>query len=66
MMKISNRKVWWVDKAVWVMLLAYIIGIAFIYIEGNEANLFAFLNTMTLLFILGMLIAIAYMLAMKE
>lgn len=61
-----NKKVWWIDKAVWVMLLAYVIGIAFLYLEGNEANLFAFLNTLTLLFILGMLIAIAYLMAMKE
>jgi hypothetical protein len=62
----SNKKVWWIDKAVWVMLLAYVIGILYLYVADKEANLFAFLNTMTLLFILGMLIAIAYMLAMRE
>ena len=61
-----NKKVWWIDKAVWVMLLAYVIGIVFLYLEGKEANLFGFLNTMTLLFILGMVIAIAYLIAMKE
>ena len=61
-----NKKVWWIDKAVWVMLLAYIIGIAFMYLEGKQANLFSFLNTLTLLFILGMVIAIAYLIAMKD
>ena len=62
----QNKKVWWIDKAIWVMLVAYVTGIAFIYLEGNEANLFPFLNTMTLLFILGMIIAIAYMIAMRD
>jgi amino acid transporter len=61
-----NKKVWWIDKAVWVMLLAYIIGILYTYVADKQANLFAFLNTMTLLFILGMVIAIAYLIAMKE
>jgi hypothetical protein len=65
-MKTSNKKVWWLDKATWVMLLAYVIGILYLYVAGSEDNLFAFLNTMTLLFILGMLIAIAYMIAMRE
>jgi hypothetical protein len=65
-MKHKNRKVWWIDKAVWVMGLAYLIGMAFLYIEGKEANLYMFLNTVTLLFILGMLIAIAYLIAMKN
>jgi ABC-type transport system involved in cytochrome c biogenesis permease subunit len=62
----KNRKVWWIDKAVWVMLVAYIAGIAFLYLEGKEESLFAFLNTMTLLFMLGMIIAIAYMVAMRD
>jgi high-affinity Fe2+/Pb2+ permease len=61
-----NKKTKWIDKAVWVMLLAYIIGILYLYIVGKQANLFIFLNTMTLLFILGMLIAVAYMIAMRE
>ncbi|MBW2965451.1 hypothetical protein KY363_08395 [Candidatus Woesearchaeota archaeon] len=62
---VHNRKVWWIDKAVWVMLLAYIIGILLLYVEDRQESLFAFLNTMTLLFILGMLIAVAYLIAMK-
>ncbi|MFC1741802.1 hypothetical protein ACFL3V_04675 [Nanoarchaeota archaeon] len=61
-----NKNVWWLDKAVWVMLLAYIIGIVFTYLEGNQDNLLNFLNTMTLMFILGILIAIAYLVAMKS
>ncbi|MBW2971625.1 hypothetical protein KY359_01185 [Candidatus Woesearchaeota archaeon] len=61
-----NKKVWWIDKAVWVMLLAYIIGILYTYIADKQENLFVFLNTMTLLFILGMVIAIAYLIAMRE
>ncbi len=62
----ENKKVWWVDKAVWVMLVAYIAGIVFLYVQDQQANLYLFLITVTLLFILGMLIAIAYMIAMKE
>jgi len=62
----SNKKVWWIDKAVWVMLLAYVIGILYLYVSGKEANMFSFLDTMTQLFILGMIIAIAYMLAMRD
>lgn len=62
----SNKKVWWIDKAVWVMLLAYAIGIISLYIQGKQDNLFLMINTMTLLFILGMLIAIAYLIAMKD
>jgi hypothetical protein len=61
-----NKKVWWIDKATWVMGLAYLIGIAFLYLEGKQASLFNFINTLTLLFILGMVIAIAYLIAMKE
>ena len=61
-----NKKVWWIDKAVWVMLLAYMIGIISLYIQGKQDNLFILVNTMTLLFILGMLIAIAYLIAMRE
>jgi hypothetical protein len=62
----NNKKVWWIDKAVWVMLLAYAIGIISLYIQGNQDNLFLMINTMTLLFILGMLIAVAYLIAMKD
>ncbi len=65
-MKVSNKKVWWIDKAVWIMFLAYIIGILLSYVSGRQENLFLMLNTMTLLFILGMLIAIAYLIAMRE
>ena len=62
----KNKKVWWIDKAVWVMLLVYIIGIGYTYLMDKQANMFLFINSVTLLFILGMLIAIAYLLAMKD
>lgn len=62
----NNKKVWWIDKAVWVMLLAYAIGIISLYVQGKQDNMFLLINTMTLLFILGMLIAVAYLIAMRE
>jgi len=65
-MKQSNKKVWWIDKSVWVMLLVYVIGIGFLYLQGKQDNLFIFINTITLLFILGMVIAIAYLIALRD
>jgi len=65
-MKQSNKKVWWIDKSVWVMLLVYVIGIGFLYLQGKQENLFIFINTITLLFILGMVIAIAYLIALRD
>jgi hypothetical protein len=65
-MKPKNKKLQWLDKTLWAMLAVYIIGIAYLLIRNMQANLLLFVNTITLLFILGLLAFIAYMLAMRE
>lgn len=62
----KNKKLQWLDKTLWAMLAVYIIGIAYLLMKNMQANLLLFVNTITLLFILGLLAFIAYMIAMKE
>ncbi|MBW2997714.1 hypothetical protein KY349_05225 [Candidatus Woesearchaeota archaeon] len=65
-MKPKNKNTKWLDRVIWAMLAVYIIGIAYLLIRNMQANLLLFVNTITLLFILGLLAFIAYMLAMRE
>ena len=62
----KNKMTNLLDKAVWAMLLVYIIGIVYLLAIDRQANLFLFISTITPLFILGLVTFIAYMIAMKD
>ena len=65
-MKPKNKRVKWLDRVIWVMLAVYMIGIAYLLMRKMQANLLLFVNTITLMFILGLVAFIAYMIAMRE
>ena len=62
----KNKMTRWLDKAVWAMLLVYIIGIVYLLLLNKQANLFLFISTITPMFILGIVTFIAYMIASRE
>ena len=65
-MKQNKKTRWWLGKAVWAMLLVYVICIVYLLAVDKQANLLLFINTITPLFILGMVTFVAYMVASKE